>query len=348
MMQTILALLMLLGLSSSGAAPAAANSQDDPRQLLAAARQAMGGEKALAAVRSFQVSGNAERDLGFAVADQAIEIACRLPDRFVRRASYNSVFGGPLSVWSITTHRDGFAGSDLIRETTTEGDFVPTSPAVPRGPAPTPDQEAAIRRDRLLGQQRIFARLALVLFAESRPCYPLQFSSAGRVVLPDGKTADAVDATGPDGAVMRLFIDDVSHLPVMLTWHERAVVVSAPTASAMIAVQSIAVVPSGTVQPGASRPAVVPPPPPLAAGKQAIPPGAVPADRVSPGDPRSIPLFEHAWTIGAYRVADGLCWPHRLTERVDGRVLEDLKLRNFKLNGKIADSKFKIAKPDKE
>jgi hypothetical protein len=298
------------------AAPVSA--QTDPRQILAAARQAMGGDAALSAVQSFVVTGSAGRNLGPFVADQAVEIACDLPDRFVRRASYNSVFGGPANMRMITTQRDGFAGTAVIRETSTEGDYAPAAPPPSFRPTPTPEQRAAVQRTRLLEQQQAFARLALVLFAASHPSYPLQFSSGGQVTLADGRTADAVDATGPDGIVIRLFVDAASHLPAMLAWQERAVIVAA--------------------QPSLS--------PPLRAGNAGLPPGAVMLDAV-PGDPRSVPLVEHAWSISEYRVADGLNWPHRFTERVEGRVLEDMTLGKFKLNPKIPDSTFKTAEPSR-
>ena len=57
------------------------------------------------------------------------------------------------------------------------------------------------------------------------------------------------------------------------------------------------------------------------------------------------PLVEHSLSLTEYKVADGLNWPRRFVERVEGQVLEDLRLRKFKLNPRIAESKFKATDP---
>jgi hypothetical protein len=54
-------------------------------------------------------------------------------------------------------------------------------------------------------------------------------------------------------------------------------------------------------------------------------------------------IAEHTWSFSQYRKADGLTWPHRFVERVDGKVLEEMTLGRFKLNPKIPDDKFKVA-----
>ncbi len=328
---------------------AVSSAQTDPQQVLAAARQAMGGDAALSSVTSFVVTGSAARNLGRHVADQSVEIACQLPDRFVRTVSYNAVFGGPGDIRMILTSRDGFAGTRVIRETTTSGDFPAPPDIPPFGPPPTAEEREARARAAVMAQKGAFARLALVLFAASHESYPLEFSSAGQVALPNGKTADAVDATGPDGAVIRLLVDSTSHLPVMLTWKEKPIVVARQ--SEIVAVQRSAVVAvpaTGTT--GAGTPPVaamppVPPPPPVRADKS-LPPGTVLIDGFPAGDPTvGLPLVEHSLSLTEYRVADGLNWPHRFVERVEGQVLEDLRLGKFKLNPKIQESKFKPGDP---
>jgi hypothetical protein len=297
------------------AVPLPASAQPGPRQVLAAARQAMGGDAALSAVRAVVVSGSANRDLGVFIAEQTIELACVPPDRFVRRASYTSTIGGPETLRTVTTERDGFAGSDVIRETTSVGEYAPPPPEIRL--LLTPEKRAAVERERLLVQQRALARLMLVLFADSPASYPLQFSAGGQVTLPNGGTADAVDATASDGAVIRLLVDSVSHLPAGLQWRERAGVV-AP-----------GIGPSHVGSRGASLPA-----------------GTVVLDRF-PVDPLDVPFLDRSWTLSEYRLADGLNWPHRFVERAGGKVLEDLRLGRFRLNPAIPDDTFKVANPPK-
>lgn len=315
----------------------------DPQQVLAAARQAMGGEAALSNVAGLVITGNAARNLGRHTADQSIEIVCQLPDRFVRMASYNAVFGGPVDVRMILTTRDGFSGTRLIRETTSSGDFPAPPSFLPVGPAPSEAERAARLRDEVMTQKRAFARLALVLFAASPPSYPLEFSSAGSAALPNGKMADAVDAKGPDDAVMRLLVDATSHLPIMLTWKESATLVARQ--SEVVAVQKSAVVavPAGGAA-GAGlpqAPMVVVTPPPGRGDKWAAPGTVVVDNLAAGGSAPDRPLLEHSLSLAEYKVADGLNWPRRLVERVEGQVLEDMRLRKFKLNPKIAESKFR-------
>lgn len=328
--------------------PAATSARTDPQRLLAAARQAMGGEAALSSVASFVVTGNAARNLGRDTVDQSVEIACQLPDRFVRTVSYNAVFGGPGDIRMILTARDGFTGTRLIRETTSSGDFPAPPEFLLFGPAPTEEERAAGERAAVTAQKAALARLALVLFAASNPSYPLEFSSAGQVALPNGKTADAVDAKGPDGAVIRLLVDSTSRLPVMLTWKEKPVVVARQ--SEIVAVQRLAVVavPAGGAAGVGTPPAVAMPvvPPPPSRADKSVAPGTVLVDGLPAGDPTAgLPLVEHSLSLTEYKVADGLNWPHRFVERVEGQVLEDLRLRRFKLNPKIRESKFKAYDP---
>jgi hypothetical protein len=239
----------------------------------------------------------------------------------------------------ILTSRDGFTGTSLIRETTTIGDLPAPPTVVPFGPPPTAEERESRERAMVMAQKGAFARLALVLFAASHPSYPLEFSSAGPITLPNGKPADAVDAKGPDGAVIRLLFDSTSHLPVMLTWKEKPVVVARQ--SEVVAVQRSAIV----SVPASGKAAMGMPP---AQDAKSVPPGAVLVDGFPAGDPTAgLPLVEHSLSLTEYRVADGLNWPHRFVERVEGKVLEDLRLGKFKLNPKIPESTFKTGDPQR-
>jgi hypothetical protein len=63
------------------------------------------------------------------------------------------------------------------------------------------------------------------------------------------------------------------------------------------------------------------------------------------GDPTAgLPLVEHRMSLADCRTADGLTWPHRLIDRVQGQVAEDMKLGRFKINPKINPRTFKPTK----
>jgi hypothetical protein len=66
---------------------------------------------------------------------------------------------------------------------------------------------------------------------------------------------------------------------------------------------------------------------------------------IPPANPTAgLPLVEHQLSLGDYRTSDGLTWPHRLTDRVEGQVAEDIKLGKFRINPTINPRTFKPAR----
>lgn len=314
--------------------------QDAAQQVLADARQAMGGDAVLSAVRTFIASGRARRDLGPHVADQSLDIACALPDRFVRIVTYDTVFGGPPGFSMFLTQRDGFSGSQIIHETISTDRPIGLPPPVVAPPR-TPEENEARERAALAAGKRPFARLTFALFAASFPSFPLELTSAGRVQLENGTDADAVDAKGPDGFAFRLLLDRASHLPVMIVWHDK------PTVMVQQVTTTTSVVSSGGMPPLRTPPPPIVPPLPAsrARGNARVPPGTVLLDSFPAGDPTAgLPLVEHQLSLADYRIVDGIKWPHRFVERVGGEVLEEVKISKFKVNAKVPDSKFKTAR----
>src|SRR4029453_5674299 len=55
------------------------------------------------------------------------------------------------------------------------------------------------------------------MFATSFSSYPLAFGLAGQAEAPEGK-ADVLDVKGPGNFAARLFVDNKTHLPLMLSW----------------------------------------------------------------------------------------------------------------------------------
>jgi hypothetical protein len=58
------------------------------------------------------------------------------------------------------------------------------------------------------------------MFAGSSSAYPLVFTYVGKAEAPQGK-ADVLDVKGPAGPgafAARLFVNDSTHLPIMITW----------------------------------------------------------------------------------------------------------------------------------
>src|SRR5713101_6554933 len=90
----------------------------DATQVLAAAREALGGEKKLSAIKTFTATGRTRQVRGNNLVPIEFEITCELPDRFVRRDEVPAQDTDPTTL--------GFNGDTLIQ-------FPPTPPAETAG-----------------------------------------------------------------------------------------------------------------------------------------------------------------------------------------------------------------------
>ncbi|HEX3704777.1 MAG TPA: hypothetical protein VHU82_15720 [Vicinamibacterales bacterium] len=119
----------------------------DAASVLAAAREALGGGKKLAGVTSFLATGRTRQLRGENLVPIEFEIACELPDKYVRRDEFPAQDLPPAV--------NGFRGEDAI------------------GPSKTTREE--------------FARLMLGAFAVASPVFPLTFAYAAEAEAPEGK-----------------------------------------------------------------------------------------------------------------------------------------------------------------
>ena len=293
--------------------------------MLAAAREALGGEKKLAAVKTLVTTGRTRQVRGDNLVPIEFEIYVELPDKYVRKDEVPAQESGPTTV--------GFNGDNLIQ--------LPPQAAPPAGgrpggpPPPTPEQLDAARRARVAGVKQDFARLMLGLFAGSFDGYPLTFTYAGQAEAPQGM-ADVLDVKGPANLAMRLFVYRDTHLPVMVTWQ-------------------------GGPQPGPGRPdqepdaaarqdrrprrACSPAPGPAAGTGQRRrhrheqpgepgPAGAPAAGQPGRG-PAAPPPPENRLYFADYRDVDGLKWPFRLRRAIGPDTIEETTFDRFRTNTKI-------------
>ena len=78
-----------------GARAAARRAAKDPAAILAAARQALGGEKKLAAVKSFTATGRTRQVRGDNLVPIEFEIFVELPDKYLRKDEIPAQESGP-------------------------------------------------------------------------------------------------------------------------------------------------------------------------------------------------------------------------------------------------------------
>ena len=200
--------LPVIGLAAATLAGTQPSPPGAGATVIAAAREALGGENKLAAVKTVVTTGRTRQVRGDNLVPIEFEINIELPDKYVRKDEIPAQESGPTI--------SGFRGEELLQFP------APSGPPARAGgpPPPTAEQLAAAGRMRLNTVKQDFARLMLGMLTGSSPVLPLTFSYVGKAEAPQGK-ADVLDVKGPAGPgalAARLFVNADTHLPIMLTW----------------------------------------------------------------------------------------------------------------------------------
>jgi hypothetical protein len=215
-----LALLVLVPLMATVSLRAVAPQADAKgEEVLKAARAALGGDEALARVQSATVTGSTRRIMGEREFSSDVTLDFLLPDKFKRTEEMSVGQGGPS-----VTRVSAVNGTEVWDDGTNRGGFMMrmggpgSGPGGPGGPGgagrePTEEERARFRQfqERRMKGER--ARYSLILLLKSDA--PVTY--AGVAEAPDGK-ADVLEFK-PEGAPpMKLFVDQESHKPLMLTY----------------------------------------------------------------------------------------------------------------------------------
>ena len=320
----------------------------DAAQVLAAAREALGGEKKLSSVKTFTATGRTRQVRGNNLVPIEFEISCELPAKFVRTDEF------PAQDTEPTTQ--GFNGDDLIQVppppsgagrgggppaplagraggaapiSAGRGDGIPSPEGGGRG-GPPPISPA---QQRVAGVKQDFVRLTLGMFATSFPSYPLTFRYAAQGEAPEGK-ADILDVTGPANFSARFVVQRETHIPVMLMWQVPATNVVFRTPGQPL---------PGTVPTGAVI--VDAPAPPAATASQADRDqyAATIATLRRQALAQAKPIDYRVY-YGDFRDVDGVKWPFRIRRAIAGETVEETTFDRFKINAKIDPRKFEAPK----
>jgi hypothetical protein len=195
-------------------AAVAGQASTDATDVMARAREALGGEKKLASIKTVVASGQTRQVRGENLIPIVFEINIELPGKYSRRDETPAVESG------YTT--SGFSGDDLIQLPPPAIPVMPPGAARAGGPPPpSAEQMAAMqatqRKTRVATLKQDYARLMLGLFAASTDAFPLTFKKFGIAESPQGK-ADVIAVSGPNNFLANLLINQETHLPVMLSW----------------------------------------------------------------------------------------------------------------------------------
>jgi hypothetical protein len=329
----------------------------DAAQVLAAAREALGGEKRLSGVKTFTVTGRTRQVRGNNLVPIEFEITCELPDKFVRIDEFPAQ--------DIDQARLGFKGDDLIQfpppPPGAGGGRSGESPAGRAGGAPAandgrtgggPPQNAARggspppesgraggpsppgpAQQRLATVKQDFVRLTLGMFAASFPSYPLTFKYLAQGEAPEGK-ADILDVTGPVNFSARFVVQRDTHLPVMLMWQ-------VPPTTVMLRIPGQP--PPGPLPPGALVVDAPAPPPAGASQDDRTQYAATIANLRRQALTQAKPI-EHRMYYADFRDVDGLKLPFRIRRAIAGETIEETTFDRIRINARIDPRKFEAPK----
>jgi hypothetical protein len=324
----------------------------DATAVLAAARQALGGEKKLAAVKTVTATGRTRQVRGDNLVPIEFEIFIELPDKYVRKDEI------PAQETGVTA--TGFSGDELLQDPPPPP--MPTPPPGATPPAGAPPGAPAMARPnpsaaRVTGLKQDFTRLALGMFASSFPSYPLTFTYVAEAEAPQGK-ADVLEGKGPNNFIVRLFVSRDTHLPLMVTWTapappQRGRGGPTPPGAAMPGGDRGAGPGRGAAPPAGAPPAGAPPAgaPPAGAPPAGAPPAGAPAAGAPPagapgrgaGPGGSAPP-ENRLYFADYRDVDGMQFPFRLRRAVGADTIEETTFDRYRVNVKIDPKRFEVRK----
>jgi len=305
------------GAGTPAAPPLTQAAIDKAAPILAAARQALGGDK-LAAIKTLAARGQTRRLRGNNLVPILFEMDLEFPDKYLRKDESPFDNSEPTSL--------GFNGADLLQIP------PPAAPPARAGapPVPQPALDAA-RVARIRTVKQDFVRFALGMFAQSFDTYPLTFGYAAQAQAPQG-TADVLDVRGADGFAMRFIIQSDTHMPVMVSW-------TLPPTAVVVAVTGQPA--PATVAPGAVV-VTAPAPPPASAPQEQKDQYA--KDVLALRQKAQATPVEHRIYFADYRDVDGVKLPFRLRRAIGADTTEETTFDRFQINPRIAAQKFAVTK----
>ena len=284
-------------------------------QVLTAAREALGGDKKLSAVKSFIATGRTRQLRGNNLVPIVFEINCELPDKFVRTDEFPAQDADPTTL--------GFNGDALVQ--------FPAPPSGPGRAGGPPSLSPA--QQRIANVKQDFVRLTLGMFAASFPSYPLTFRYLAQGEAPDGK-ADILDVAGPANFSAQFVVQRDTHLPVILMWHVPATTVVFRTPGQ----------PTPTPVPAGAVIVDAPAPPATTASQADRDQYAATIATLRREALAKAPPIDYRVYYGDVRDVDGLKWPFRIRRAIAGETIEETTFDRIRINAKIDPRKFEVPK----
>ena len=303
-------------------------AQDKAAEVMQKTRAALGGAK-LEQVKSLTLEGPFLREMGNRQVQGTLALTLQLPGN-LHRSEDTEMMGG-MSIERVAA----LAGDKAWEDMQNRGGMGGGMQIVMRGPAGQDLNAEQIEQNRV---RRLKAELNRYLLAFLGGA-TLQPTYVAVAEAPEGK-ADVVEVKNEQGQPVRLFIDQATGMPLMLQFQEirpRMNIMGGPGG------------PGGGGRRGAGGPPRTPDggapgSAPGAAGGQAAPsPGQTPSpeevrrriESMPPPTPSNVSLY-----LGEFKKVDGVMMPHRLTQAVDGKTVEEWTIEKVRVNPDIKADLF--------
>jgi len=295
-------LLLILTLILSSAATALA---DDARaqEILKQARQAIGGEEQLQKIQSLQINGQYRRVFGERQMGGEREISILLPNKYLVEDAMNA---GGMSTALINTR--ALNGDKAWSGNSGGGGGMIFRIAGPGGQQASPEQMEAMQR-RIYNAE--FSRYLLAMILTPPPSLAVEYKYAGESDVEDTK-ADVIDVSGPDNFSVRVFFDQKSHLPLLLSYR-------GPKPRVMTMTRQAG---------GAAKPEDL---------KKAQEDAEKKMHAEAPPAPEEVDFYIR---LTDHKKVGGIMLPHKLTFLTESEVSEEFEISKYQLNPQFKGDHF--------
>jgi hypothetical protein len=301
------------------------DAQDKAGDVVREMRKALGGDK-LESMKALSLEGPFRREMGPRQMEGTHAVTIQLPNQMYR--SEDMALAGGMSVERMAALNGETAWEDMKQRGAMGGGMQ----IMMRGPDSRELNPQAIEDARLRRTRNEMMRYLLAFFGGAT----LQPSYVAVAEAPDGK-AEVLEVKNEGGASVRLFVDQQTHLPLMLQYQEVRPIARFEGGRGGRGGRGL-----GAGLPGAGA----------EAGAQAgvggrdgrgREPGQTPdpeairrrIDQAAPPQPSTVNLF-----LADFKKVDGVMIPHRLTQSIEGKPVEEWTLEKVKVNPSIKADLF--------
>lgn len=264
------------------------------QELLTQTRAAMGSDK----LKSLSTTGTLRQIMGEMEMAGEIELDMLLPDKLIKASTTTMMsaeitrleaFNGETAWTDIRNANPG--GVNLVMRVGSGNNTIDAKKAL----------EITVRQE--------FARLLLGFIAAAPTVSDVKFSYAGEAEAPDGK-ADVINLKGELGFAAQLFLDQKTHLPLMVSYMGRKPRMMTRAFGSPDEAKKVT---------------------PEELEKQA---------KEAAEKAKAEPPVEFQMRFMEYREEGGVKLPHRLSRSMEGKITEEWELQKFKINPTIKADKF--------